>query len=79
MTENRVADNDLPPILRELRRIFGDGPVESEDPRSYLALPLMGDDDALAFFRSVPAGTRWQDLLKLATQYRDAHPIVSKN
>ena len=57
---------------RELQRVFGDVPSASGN---FLLLPLVGPEDALAFLRTVPSGTRFEQLPPLAAAYRAAHPV----
>lgn len=61
------------PIYRELSRIFGDLETEGAT-KFFLLLPLVSEKDALAFFRTVPAGTPWEALEGLVTAYRRANP-----
>jgi hypothetical protein len=65
---------EMPPVVREFHRIFGDPTTPTDEPRPFLMLPLQGDEDALAFLRTVPTGTPWEALLDLAVAYRAAHP-----
>jgi hypothetical protein len=58
------------PIYRELARIFGDLENASFD----LVLPLFDEDDAVAFFRTVPAGTAPDDIPARAEEWRRQHP-----
>ena len=69
------VDETMPPVLQELIRIFGDLDTLSKEPRPFLMLPLQGDNDALAFLRTVPAGTPWEQLVDLAVAYRARHPV----
>ena len=64
----------LSAVVLELRRIFADD-LNAQRDRSFLMLPLVGDNDALAFLRQVPSGTRWEDLVALANAWREAHPL----
>jgi hypothetical protein len=61
------------PMYRELTRIFGDLELEGSTKLFFL-LPLVSEDDALAFLRTVPSGTPWADLASLAADYRATHP-----
>jgi len=63
------------PIYREIARIFGNLETEGAT-RFFLLLPLVSEEDALAFLRTVPAGTAWEALAGLAIAYRAAHPVV---
>jgi hypothetical protein len=73
--EESPTEERMPPILLEMRRIFGDLASLSREPQPFLMLPLQGDDDALAFLQTVSAGVRWEELLELAVQYRATHPV----
>jgi hypothetical protein len=71
MSDFEPAD---PPIVRELKRIFGDRPQETDGPKAFTILPLVGEVDALEFFRTVPAGVSMAKLTELARVYRAEHP-----
>jgi hypothetical protein len=60
-------------VLRELQRILGDDPPAS---KHFILLPLVNESDALAFLRTVPAGTSLEQLVPLASAYRAANPSV---
>jgi len=74
-TPSDSADYREHPVYRELSRIFGNLDERGET-RFFLLLPLVSQDDTLAFLRTVPAGTPWEKLLDLAIAYRDQHPVV---
>ena len=59
-------------LVRELQRVFGDDPNVRGH---FLLLPLIGPSDALAFLRTVPSGTPFEQLPPLASAYRAAHPV----
>ncbi|MGH7648801.1 MAG: hypothetical protein ACREND_11835 [Gemmatimonadaceae bacterium] len=71
---NDYLDYHDVPIYRELSRIFGDPETEGAT-KFFLLLPLVSEKDALAFFRTVPAGTPWEALEGLLTAYRAANPV----
>lgn len=73
MTDSDYAGEQVDPIFRELTRIFGDG-LPSAASDGFVILPLVNDADALAFLRTVPAGTSMRDLPGLAAAYRATHP-----
>ena len=75
MVDQDALPPEMPPVLREMHRIFGDPAAGGDEPRPFLMLPLQGDEDALAFLRTVPAGTPWGALVELAAAYRAAHPV----
>ena len=58
-------------IFLELTRIFGANP---ESSRAAMLLPLVTPADGLAFLRTVPPGTSFEQLLPLAQAWRTAHP-----
>jgi hypothetical protein len=63
------------PLLAELIRILGMSFVDGV-PGFEFVLPVVDEEDALRFLRSVPAGTSPGELVELAAVYRAAHPIV---
>lgn len=69
------ADYHDHPVYRELSRIFGDLEKTGET-KFFLLLPLVTEDEFVAFLQTVPAGTPWQRLSELASAYRAEHPIV---
>ena len=73
MLSDELLDDELG---RELERVFGDG---SGLPGNFMLLPLVSSADALAFFRTVPAGTPFDQLPGLASAYRAAHPVRPSN
>lgn len=72
-TREERLDDELHPIVRELTRIFGDS-AAAEGSQGFYLLPLVSETEALAFLRSVPAGTPWAELPALAAAFRAAHP-----
>jgi hypothetical protein len=58
-------------VFQELVRIFGMDPAL---PRTPVLLPLVSHADSLAFLRTVPAGTAFEQLLPMAHAWRAAHP-----
>ena len=60
-------------ILRELVRIFGD-PFAEDAPTEFYVVPLVTEEDALTFLRTVPAGTPWDKIPELVATYRASHP-----
>jgi hypothetical protein len=70
------AEDELPPIARELMRIFGN-PTSGELSQGFTIVPLVSEAEAVAFLQSVPAGTSWTELSTLAAAFRAAHPNPS--
>jgi hypothetical protein len=66
-----MDDDSAGAIGAEFIRIFGAEPAMS---RAFMLLPLVGPADALAFLRTVPTGTPFEQLLPLAQAWRAAHP-----
>lgn len=75
-TREVQPDDEVHPIVRELTRIFGDLDA-AEGLQSFYLLPLVSEAEALAFLRSLPAGTPWSGLPELAAAFRAAHPHPS--
>ena len=61
----------IEPLYREWLRIFGDPPA---GPSRVTVLPLVSSVEALAFFRTVPSGTPFGELGRLALEWRAEHP-----
>ena len=72
MTDSEQSSFTDHPFYREFVRIFGEQPDAGD---GFMLLPLIGEDDALAFLRTVPAGTLMSDLPGLAAAYRAGHPV----
>jgi len=66
--------NQIPPIFAELHRLFGDELGSGGPVRGPLILPLLDEDEGLAFLLGLPIGTQWEDLSSLASAWRSAHP-----
>jgi hypothetical protein len=79
MIDDDTQPSEMPAVMRELHRIFGDPTTLAEGPRTFLMLPLQGDEDALAFLQTVPTGTPWSALADLAVAYRAAHPVPAES
>jgi hypothetical protein len=58
-------------LERELVRLFGDTAAAS---KHFVLLPLVDEEDAIAFLRTVPTGTPLTELVSLASKYRAANP-----
>ena len=58
-------------IGMEITRTFSAEPTESH---AFMILPLVGRSDALAFLRTVPTGTPFEQLMPLEQTWRAAHP-----
>jgi hypothetical protein len=71
-----TSDDEVHPIVRELTRIFGDLDAAESSGGFYL-LPLVSEEEMLAFLRSLPPGTPWSELPQLAATFRAAHPNPS--
>ena len=69
-----MSEPSDPPIVRELKRIFGERPQEIDGSKAFTILPLAGEADALRFFQTVPAGVSMAELSELALAYRKEHP-----
>lgn len=69
-----MSESDFDPVYRELVRIFGDAPKVAEGAKQFTILPLVSAQDAVEFFRTVPAGTSFEELSRLAIAYRASHP-----
>jgi len=72
MTETMPVEH---PIFQQLRRIFGDQPT-GETSKVFAILPLVSEQEALAFLQTVPTGVSVAELVELALAYRNAHPIA---
>ncbi|HKO23733.1 MAG TPA: hypothetical protein VJY65_03225 [Chloroflexota bacterium] len=67
----QADDDSVGAIGAELLRIFG---AASPESCAFMLLPLVGPVDALAFLRTVPVGTSFEQLLPLARTWWAAHP-----
>ncbi|MDB4906224.1 MAG: hypothetical protein JWO05_1008 [Gemmatimonadetes bacterium] len=67
-----IEESTFKALEREYERVFGSAP---EGAKHFLLLPLVGPEDALAFFRTVPSETPFDQLLPLASAYRREHPV----
>ena len=74
MTDTTPADH---PIFQQLRRIFGDRPPTGETSKVFALLPLVSEQEALAFLQAVPAGVSVRELIELALAYRNEHPHIA--
>lgn len=73
MTETMPVEH---PIFQQLGRIFGDQPPTGETSKVFAILPLVSEEEALAFLQTVPTGVSVAELVELALAYRNAHPIA---
>src|SRR5690349_9341275 len=71
MTEPESEFDSSLLVLHELQRILGDA---ADGPKQFVLLPLVDEEDALEFLRTVPAGTSLEQLVPLASEYRAANP-----
>ena len=74
MNEPESDDEPSVGVFLELQRILGDA---AEGPKAFVILPLMDEEDALQFLRTVPTGTSIDQLVPLASAYRAANPRVA--
>ena len=71
MSESELSQD---PIFKELSRIFPQLPTAAEGSKQFTLLPLVSEEDALQFLRTVPAGVSMEELSRLALAYRQANP-----
>ena len=69
-----MSESEFDPVYRELVRIFGAAPTVAEGAKAFTFLPLVSEQDAVEFFRTVPTGTPFEELPRLAAAYRASHP-----
>ena len=70
--EAALSDAAAAAVEQELARIWGSAEGAPSSP-AFVLLPLAGDQDAIAFLRTVPTGVSPSQLLQLAEQWRARH------